>query len=512
MDPRGWGAFQQLLQNLIAAPFRAAGELFGLFSKSQTSVLTPELLAARSNRRRGLMAGLPACMAFFIAMGVVAWGASNRNRIANQYIEKLSVAISDTNAQLADRIGRRVFEPGVRNIPSAAMDYCSFLASQKDLFQANRIIEKIASDDTPGYPPAHAQRAVAYSNLLSQGAGDRYLPILLWHLKQAGDPASESMWMAWANYYRLSGQIDRTVLALESAAFFNPVHWFSVADLYMLDGNTEQAKRALASASNTFRSRLSKDPLSIQDRLQLAIAQARNGEFQQAAQTIKTGLELEPGNSDLTSANAQLEMMRLDQSLKQAAKVTQKLAIAKEMVNRSDDPSGPYQATVEIYQQASSLEDKNLVADFLQECLVEKGSNASLMFSQSVILLDQGKLAEARKKLQDAVEEFPDHGLSLNNLAWLLATQNPMDLEQAKRFAQRAVATNPAIATFHDTLGTIHIALEDWRSAIAELELALAQTPVNARSKIHAKLATAYESIGDPTLANLHRQRGAIAP
>lgn len=512
MDPRGWGRFLQILQNLIAAPIRAAGELFGLFSINHTSLLTPELLAARNRRRRILISGIPACMAFFIAMGIVAWGASNRHRIANHYVEKLSAAISDINPQLADRIGRRVFEPGVRNVPTAAMDYCSFLADQKDIFQANRIIEKIASDDTPGYPPAHAQRAIAYSNLLSQGAGDRYLPILLWHLKQAGDPASESLWIAWANYYRLSGQIDRTILALESAANFNPMHWFSVADLFLLDGNTEQARRALASASSAFRSRLSKDPLSIQDRLHLAVAQSRNGENPQAIQTIKTGLELAPGNSELIAANAQLEMLRLEQSLKQATKVSQKLAIAKDMVSKTDDPSTAYQATVEIYQQASTVDDKNLVVDFLRECLDTKGPNASLMFSQSVILLDQGKRAEARRKLQDAVEAFPDHGLSLNNLAWLLATQEPKDLQQAKRFALQAVASNPTIATFHDTLGTIHIELEDWRSAIAELELALAQTPINARAKIHAKLATAYDSVGDPTLAKLHRERGSITP
>lgn len=512
MEPRGLGRFLILLRSLISAPIRATAELLGLFSSNQSSLLTPDLLAARNRRKRILIAGLPACLGSFVALAVVAWGASNRNRIANQYVEKLSSAISDSDTQLANRIGRRVFEPGVRNTPESAMSYCSFLADQKDLLQANSIIEKIASDDTPGYSPAHAQRAIAFSNLLTQGASDRYLPVLQWHLKQAGEPNSEPLWIAWANYYRLTGQIDRSVLALESAAKFNPVHWFSVSDLYMLDGKTEFARRALNAAANTFRMRLGKDPLSVPDRLQLAVAEARGSEYQQAMQTIKTGLELDPSNSELIAASKQLELIKLEQSLKQTNKVDQKLAIAKEMVGKASDPSSIYQTMVEIYQQAPTSEEKELVASFLEDCLSNNGANASLMFSQSVILLDQGKQPLARAKLQETVEAFPDHGLSLNNLAWLLANQDPKDLVQALDYAQRAVATNPGIATFHDTLGTIHLEGRNWPAAIAELELALAQTPMNTRGKIHAKLAQAYEAIGDPALSDLHLQKSRANP
>jgi predicted Zn-dependent protease len=151
-------------------------------------------------------------------------------------------------------------------------------------------------------------------------------------------------------------------------------------------------------------------------------------------------------------------------------------------------------------------------SEFLDECLKLYGPNPALMFSQSVILVNQGKISEAMQKLQTTIDSFPEHGLSLNNLAWLLATQDPQDLERARSYAQRAIATNPKMATFHDTLGTILLELNDWRSAIAELELALSQTPIQKRSKIHAKLARAYESIGDRTLATLHRERSDQIP
>ena len=242
------------------------------------------------------------------------------------------------------------------------------------------------------------------------------------------------------------------------------------------------------------------------------MAQARSGEYQQAAETLKSGLDLMPQNEEFLKATSQIEIIGLEQSLKQAPKLPQKLRIAKEIVTKSEDPSRIYQSILELYQQATTTEEKNLVEQFLTESLQERGPNASLGFAQSAILLEQGNLAQSIEKLRANIDAFPNHGYSLNNLAWLLATQEPKDLDKAKLYAQRAISTDPQMATFHDTLGTIFIELKDWRSAIAELELALAQSPAQSRIKIHAKLAKAYEAIGDQVLASLHRERSTKSP
>jgi tetratricopeptide (TPR) repeat protein len=510
MQPHGFGKILHLLLNLITAPVRAVSELLGLFSTGQNALLTPERLAQKANRRGAFLAALPSIIAWMAFLALITWGASNRNRINAQYSELLSNAISQTKPNLAQRFGRRVFHGDLRNMPSAAMDYCNFLADQKDLLQANSIIEKLASDDSPGFPPAHAQRAIAYSNLLSQGASDRYLPILHWHLKQAGEPSTEPLRIAWANYQRLTGKIDDAIQSLEAAAKLNPSHWFAVADLYVLDGKPDQARRSLVNAANAYRLALGKNPLSSEDRLQLAIAQARGGDYQQAAETLKTGLELTPQNDQLLRAKNQLEIIRLEQAIKQASTVSQKLDIARKLITISSDPTSVYQSTNEIYQQATTPEDKNLVWQFLQESLDQYGPNASLMFTQSLILVHRGMLSEARDKLQETIQAFPEHGLSLNNLAWLFATEEPKDLPRAKSYAEKAIATDPQIATYHDTLGTIYMELSDWRAAITELEFALAQTPPQGRLKIHGKLAKAYESIGEQTLATLHRQQSSV--
>ena len=393
------------------------------------------------------------------------------------------------------------------NAPEAALDYSRFLASHDELLKANAIIEQIAPDDTPGLPAAHEQRAIAFSKLLSRGASSDYLRTLGWHLKQAGDPNSEGLWLAWANYYRLSGQIDRSVRALEGAATTNPDHWFSAADLYLLDGNMDFAKRSLIAAANAYRLRLGKNPLSIEDRVQLALALARLGEHSQASETLRAGLELAPGNAVLLKGANQLEIAKLEQRFLQSDSFAERLDSLREMLTKSQDPSNVYPKTVDLWRRTQSQQDRDAIKAFLDEALNNFGPNPNLYFAKSVFLLAEQKIPESKAILELTIQSYPEHGLSLNNLAWLLANQQPKDLPRAKEMAERAVASNPSIPTFHDTLGAIYLDLNDLPRAIQQLEIALADTPVKDRYKIHEKLARAYESVGNRAIAELHREK-----
>lgn len=509
MKPRGVRKVIKILQVLIAAPFRAAGELLGLLVGRKSSKLTPGRLARRSIRRRMLFAAVPALSGLVVSGGLIGWSTRLSHRNSAHYSENMLRAISHKDAILASRYAQRIFDPGVRGLPDKALQYSQFLADQDDLFQANSILEKIAPDDVPGYPPAHAMRAAAFSKLLSQGISDRYLPVLLWHLQQAGEPTTEALWLAWANYYRFNGKIDLCRESMESAAKINPSHWFSVADLYVLDAKPQLARQAMASAINAFGLNLGKDPLAVEDRLHLALAQARIGEHQQASETLKTGMELDPENEQLLRARNQLDVIRLEQALRQSPNLSQRLELARELVGKSNDPSSTYQNAAEWYQQSQSDSDKQLIWGFLEESYEKLGPDPTLMFVQSVILLQQRRIPQAREKLMETIDAFPKHGFSLNNLAWILATEEPRDLVQAEVYARRAIETDPQAATFHDTLGTIHLEQNLWTAAIAELELALALTPTPNRTKIHGKLARAYEAVGDTALALMHRQQSS---
>jgi tetratricopeptide (TPR) repeat protein len=505
---------------IVIGPFRAIGELLGLvrIAKEYGDRETSEARRLElRHRRMGLLFGLPAFLTVFAVISVSSWAWASRSSVLNRYLERASDGLTQSLAgdqadlRSIETLGNRIFDQGVRTNPELALEYCKLLAKEQRLEQANIVIAQLAPNNAPGYRPAHAQRAIAFSNLLTQGASPSYLPTLLWHLQQAGQPESESLWLAWANYYRLEGKLDQCVQALESAAVLNPSHWFSVADLYVLDQKPELAKKALANGVNAFRLAIARDPLSIEDRVQLALAQARGGDTEQANGTLKTGLELLPGNQSLLNAQAQLALANLERRYAQAKSVREMLDVLRQMRDSMKDPTGVYERVVDVYRAAKDAKEKESVFEYLSESLETKGPDPTLHFTRSILEVIEERIDDAKEDLETALKLKPDHGSSLNNLAWLLATREPRDVQRAKLLARKAIETNEQIATYRDTLGAILLESNEIPEAIEQLESALARTAARERYKLHQKLARAYGMLGNERLAKLHQDKSEPA-
>jgi Tfp pilus assembly protein PilF len=95
-----------------------------------------------------------------------------------------------------------------------------------------------------------------------------------------------------------------------------------------------------------------------------------------------------------------------------------------------------------------------------------------------------------------------------NNLAWSLMHTDPPQLEQALELAREAVergSPDPRnMAEFRNTYGMILCRLGHWQEAIAQLELASKTIPPGA--DVHVALAEAYENLGMPDTAAVHRK------
>jgi len=508
--------------SLVVGPFRAIGELLGLArlaTEYGSAGNSATQIAQIRARRIAFFLGLPAFLIFTSSMALSVWNRGVKPQVINRYTERfaasldadaVSTANSNSERTSTDRLALRVFHDGFRASPDVALKYCKWLAQDKKLVKANSLMAQLAPNNAPGYPPAHAQRAIAFSNLLTAGVSSNYLPTLLWHLQQCGEPDSESVWLAWANYYRLEGKLDMSVRSLESAAVFNPSHWFSVADLYVLDQKPELARKAISNALNAFRLELARDPLSTNARIQLALAHARNGESQAASDTLKTGLELSPENEALLEARGQLDLAFIEQRYLQSKSVAEKLECLREMRDKVPDATSVYQRSVEVYRLSQTSELTESVKNFLNESLTAKGPNPALYFSKSIIAIIEERFDDAKADLEQAIDKFPDHGLSLNNLAWLLATKEPKDIARAKQLAQRAIETNSDIPTYRDTLGAILLESNEVPQAIEQLESALARSPASERYKLHEKLSKAYGMIGNDQLAKLHQEKSKL--
>lgn len=104
----------------------------------------------------------------------------------------------------------------------------------------------------------------------------------------------------------------------------------------------------------------------------------------------------------------------------------------------------------------------------------------------------RGDIFMARKMYREAIDMYrsgnSESAVILNKLG--IAYHQMTDLEQARRYYERAVKVNPKYAEAINNLGTVHYARRSYRRAIGYYKRALVQTPNSA--SIYSNLGTAY--------------------
>jgi putative PEP-CTERM system TPR-repeat lipoprotein len=106
----------------------------------------------------------------------------------------------------------------------------------------------------------------------------------------------------------------------------------------------------------------------------------------------------------------------------------------------------------------------------------------------------KGNRGAAVDQFRKVVEAKPENAQALNNLAYLLA-ETGSQLDEALKYAEKAVALAPERATYCDTLGWVLYRKGLYPSALKYLERANAGTGGDLTWKYH--LAMAYAKVGD---------------
>jgi tetratricopeptide (TPR) repeat protein len=104
-----------------------------------------------------------------------------------------------------------------------------------------------------------------------------------------------------------------------------------------------------------------------------------------------------------------------------------------------------------------------------------------------------GQFEEAEKAYRKALELKGDFVPALNELAWILA-ENGGSVDEALKFAERAVELAPKAGLVNDTLGWIYVKKGVFLKATTHLELAASQLTRNPVVQYH--LGKAYEGAG----------------
>ena len=121
-------------------------------------------------------------------------------------------------------------------------------------------------------------------------------------------------------------------------------------------------------------------------------------------------------------------------------------------------------------------------------------AQARLYFAGSY--LDKKQYDAAIKEYEIIVQQFPDHVITLNNLAWLYQQKND---SRAVEYAERAYKNAPEAPSILDTLGWILFGNGDTSRAVTLLEKAATLAPNSGEIQYH--LAAALAKSGDKAKA-----------
>lgn len=456
--------------------------------------------------RKHFLLGLPAVFGALLAIGLLFQQAIRATNTQAMYFAAFEQAEKSKEYGSARLYALRLLHHSENASPESIFRYCKLLAADKDLDRANAILEKLAPNDAPGYAPAHAQRAIAYASMIARGGGPQMLEPLRWHLSHSNDRKDERLALARANYFQASQQFVDWIKSLEMAAKLNPDHWLSIANIMIARRDGKNAHQALILARDSFRRKLSEDPLSIPSRVRLIESLLGLQQFDEAEDTIRVGAAFHPNSVEMKKAKGTLEQARL---------------LAMQTAKRSDDElleqillvmTFPEQEEfavdrmVDLYGEMR-LENQAKIRSLLEQKAKDNPSNAIIQLSLSILALIDQRFDDAQRLLERTLELDSRIHIAKNNLAWLLAERDPTQLERAIRLSEEAAEAAPNVPSYRDTLGTLMFLKGDMNRAITELERALPGMPEAERGRICARLAKAYEAVGNISLSKSYQAR-----
>ena len=117
--------------------------------------------------------------------------------------------------------------------------------------------------------------------------------------------------------------------------------------------------------------------------------------------------------------------------------------------------------------------------------------------------------ATARRHFESLLERRCIQPIALNNLAWILAHHDPIDLSRALSLSELAIAED-STDRLRGTRGVILSKMGRFEEAVDDLRTALNANPSHARV-YHEALSQAYERLGNQELVLSHRSRAAVA-
>jgi tetratricopeptide (TPR) repeat protein len=480
--------------------------------------------------RRALLLSLPAVL---VSAGVIAVPIVQSTRseevLAATYREAAEDALKRRDMGAAE-----VYVPKLVQLDPTSSEtrfaMARWVEQKGDHVRAQQLLAELAPDDASGYPAAlfgRAQQMLRQTRTFDRAARES----LVHHLRESlkWSEGRETASMLLADICAAQQQFREAAAHLEPLVSRRPELHLKLAKLYATMGDQTRARHEIREAAGCFREHLDQDASDVRARLLLAQSQAMLGDFASAESGLLECLREVEGGGDLRSAVAagsgdprrtveevacgeagvvcralsQLYVAMYDQHRQSDQK---EIGVQLDLLQKSlrFGPNDPETLTRLAALAVNSEQDSSLARDLLQDALARGQTPATVHLILGTHAAVNSRWKEARLHLEQAQRMNARTPALLNNLAWVLAHDEPADLGQAVRLADAAVELAPDHPEIRQTRGTILVRLERWEEAVTDLELAIGK--LTDRPHLHELLAQAYSHLGDDDLAGKHRQ------
>jgi len=303
-----------------------------------------------------------------------------------------------------------------------------------------------------------------------------------------------------ARLYRLHQALGKAAEAehhLQAAAEHLPELRVELARLYQQRGAPGKAAELARQALAEFRDKLRSEPKNDLARLLAADAALVLGDFQQSVTLLQEGWRANPGRLFGTALGKVYHAWWAAAGSFSAADRLDLLRLAL-----TYDPTNLDVLQQLLVQGRAGGETGQQVKAMIQDLLVKGEASAVAHLLLGSDALEQNRLDEARRHLEQAYELDPKLVDVANNLAQVLLRADPPDLPRALQLLSSAIKSNPRHVGLRETRGRLLVQMKKWEEALLDLEICLA----NRRSAdVHRLLAEAYEGLGQKELAEKHR-------
>jgi len=143
------------------------------------------------------------------------------------------------------------------------------------------------------------------------------------------------------------------------------------------------------------------------------------------------------------------------------------------------------QAWEQIGSKFDSAEANESARDLLKPLIEAAKVQPEVWAQWAAVNQSLGNLPEAERAWRECLKLLPGESHAQNNLAYvLLLAGTPSGLSEAERLATAAIAAEPNVSTFYDTLARIQLRLGKTDDAIKSFRTALDRSPANVEAMI----------------------------